>query len=107
MRLDEVATILRSKNAGIGSITVDVLCASRASYEAVKTVLTRERAAAAYGLQPEDLAEFIYFDAGLAVKVTLLRPSIQGGEGLGETDLYGSGQYAPLAELEVPDPAQA
>jgi hypothetical protein len=35
------------------------------------------------------------------VKVALRRPRIAGGNGLGETDLYGSAQHAPIAEMQL------
>lgn len=101
MTVGELATVLRSKNAGIGYITVDVICGDQRSYEAVKHVLTPRRVAAAYGLPTDRELEVIDFAAGLAVKLTFPRPGLAGGAGLGETDLYGSAQYAPLLDIEV------
>jgi hypothetical protein len=106
-RVDDIAQIVRSKNAGIGYVTVDLLFPDRAAYERARTVITPERAAAAYGLTAADLTACVYFDAGLAIKVTLPRQQLAGGAGLGETDLYGSGQYAPLAEIELADPEES
>jgi hypothetical protein len=102
----EVATLVRSKNAGIGLITVDVVCADPATYEAVKAALTRERVASAYRVDPEAVVDIVHFDAGLATKVALRRPRLAGGDGLGETDLYGSAQYAPIAEIELDEQAR-
>jgi hypothetical protein len=65
--------------------------------------VTREVIAEAYGVGPDDVSDFVYFEEGLAIKATLPRPQIAGGEGLGETDLYGSGHYAPLLGIEVPE----
>ena len=100
--LDDIAEIIRSKNAGIGYITVDVLFRERGAYEAARPVMTRERVAAAYGVDPDVITDLIHFDAGLAIKITFPRSAIAGGAGLGETDLFGSGQYAPLLDVEVP-----
>jgi hypothetical protein len=101
MTVGEVARIVRSKNAGIGLITVDVLCEDRAAYEAVARMLTRERVASAYGVEPGEVAEIIHFDAGNALKINFARSAVAGGAGLGETDLYGSAQYAPLLSVEL------
>ena len=101
MTVGELATILRSKNAGIGYITVDVICADAVSYEAIREALTPGRVAAAYGLPADGDLQVIDFAAGLAVKLTFARSEVAGGAGLGETDLYGSAQYAPLLEIEV------
>jgi hypothetical protein len=103
--LGELARILRSKNAGIAHITIDVLFGDRAAYEAALAVVTRETVAAAYGIEPAVLTDFVAFDEGWAIKATMPRPRIAGGDGLGETDLYGSGQYAPLLDIEVPERA--
>jgi hypothetical protein len=103
--LGELALVLRSKNAGVGHLTIDVLFATRREYEAAKKVVTRERVARAYRIAPEEICDFVHFDEGLAMKATLPRPRVSGGDGLGETDLYGSAQYAPMLEIEVPDEA--
>lgn len=102
MRLGDLATILRSKNAGIGHITIDMLFSEKGAYEAAKHVVNPKAVADAYGIDVGRITDFVYFDEGLAIKVTFLRPQISGGEGLGETDVYGSGQYAPLFGIPVP-----
>jgi hypothetical protein len=101
MTVGELARIVRSKNAGIGVITIDVVCDDRTTYDAISAVLTRERVAAAYGVAPGAIAEIIQFEAGNALKINFARTEIAGGAGLGETDLYGSAQYAPLLSVEV------
>ena len=100
--LYDIAEIIRSKNAGIGYFAVDVLFRDREAYEAARAVLTRERVAGAYGMDPDTITDLIHFDAGLAIKLTFPRSAVAGGAGLGETDLFGSGQYAPLLDVEVP-----
>jgi hypothetical protein len=100
--LDDIADIIRSKNAGIGYFTVDVLFRDREAYEAARSVLTRERVAEAYGVDPETITELVHFGVGFAIKITFPRSAVAGGAGLGETDLFGSGQYAPLLNVEVP-----
>jgi hypothetical protein len=102
-RVDDIAQIIRSKNAGIGYVTVDLLFPDRDAYERARAAITPERAADAYGLTAAELTACVYFDAGLAIKVTLPRRQVAGGAGLGETDLYGSGQYFPLANIELAD----
>jgi hypothetical protein len=100
--LGDLALVLRSKNAGIGYVTIDVLFAQKEEYEAAKQVVTRERVAAAYRIESAEVSDFIHFDEGLAIKATFPRPHISGGDGLGEMDLYGSGQYAPMLGIEIP-----
>ena len=101
MKLGELAAIVRSKNAGIGHVTVDVLFDDAQAYAAAKAALGAERVAAAYGVPPSRITDYVEFDEGFALKVTFGRERIAGAEGLGETDVYGSGQYAPMLELEI------
>jgi hypothetical protein len=103
MTLGELAEIIRSKNAGIGYFAIDVLFREAGAYDAARAVLTRERVAAAYGIEPAEVIDLVHFDQGRAIKVTLPRRIIAGGRGLGETDMYGSGQYAPLLEVDIPE----
>ena len=46
------------------------------------------------------VADFVVFEPANAIKFTIrrLRPS----GGLGESDLFGSQQYAPLFDVEIP-----
>jgi len=97
----EIAKVLRSKNAGIGLLTIDVVCDDRAAYDGVKVALTRERIAQAYSVPVETVLDIVHFDAGFALKIVFPRPLVAGGAGLGETDLYGSSQYAPLLNVKV------
>jgi hypothetical protein len=103
MRLGDLAAIIRSKNAGIGYFAIDVLFREADAYAAARAVLTRERVAAAYGIAPAEIVDLVQFDQGRAIKVTLPRRIVAGGTGLGETDMYGSGQYAPLLDVDIPE----
>ncbi len=103
MKLGDLAEIIRSKNAGIGYFAIDVLFREADAYEAALAVLTRERVASAYGIAPAEIVDLVKFDQGRAIKVTLPRRIVAGGRGLGESDMYGSGQYAPLLDVDVPE----
>jgi len=101
MKLGDLASVVRSKNAGIHYVTVDVVFDDRETYEAVKAsgVLTRERVAERYGLPPDSVRAFEY-DPGLAFKFTIPRESSAGSPG--DADLYGAQQHAPVLDVEVP-----
>jgi hypothetical protein len=102
MRLGDLAEVIRSKNAGIGYFAIDVLFRESEAYEAARAVLTRERLAVAYGISPAEIVDLVHFEQGRAIKLTLQRRIVAGGRGLGETDMYGSGQYAPLLDIDIP-----
>ena len=48
----------------------------------------------------EEVLHVIEFDQGLAFKIAVRRAHASGD--LGETDVFGAQQYAPLLDLEVP-----
>lgn len=100
-RLADCASILRSKNAGVALFTIDALFPDHETWEAAVKALTLERVAGAYGISPDEVVALIPFEEGLAIKVTLARARLAGGDGLGETDLFGGGQSVPLGDLEI------
>ena len=63
-RLYDVAKVLRSKNAGPFSITLDVLFENKRDYEQVKRqgIISRERIAGIYKLSEDEITELVYFD---------------------------------------------
>jgi hypothetical protein len=102
MKLSELAKTVRSKNAGVDLITFDVIFRDREPYERVKRarILTREAVARLYGIAQERIVDFVEFDAGYAIKFTITRLKPSGSPG--DADIFGSQQYAPLLDLEVP-----
>ena len=101
-RLSDLAKTIRSKNAGVDKITFDVIFTDRAPYERVKKagVLTREKVAKLYGIPVERISDFVEFDPANAIKFTIYRLRPSGSPG--DPDIFGSQQYAPLLDLEVP-----
>ena len=51
-----------------------------------------------YNIPESDIIKLVYFDPAKAVKVTIVRPIPSGA--LGETDVYGAQQHAPLMKYE-------
>lgn len=102
--LQDLATVLRSKNAGPFQVTLDLLFDDEAIYRRVLAsgVLTAARIGALYGVEAQHVS-IIPFDRIRAVKVTL--PRRWGSRGSGspfDRDVYGAQQHGPLAELEIP-----
>jgi hypothetical protein len=102
VRLVELASIIRSKNAGVDHITFDVICRDRENFERVRDsgALNRGAVARLFGIDEERVTDFVVFEPAQAIKFTIrrLRPS----GGMGESDLFGSQQYAPLFDVEIP-----
>jgi hypothetical protein len=101
-KLSELAKTIRSKNAGVDKITFDVIFTERASYDRVKKarVLTRETVGKIYGIPQERICDFVEFDPANAIKFTIYRLRPSGSPG--DPDIFGSQQYAPLLDIEVP-----
>jgi hypothetical protein len=101
--LDEVAQVIRSKNASPFLVTLDVFFERREEYEHVKRsgVLSAKSVARRYGVSEDRVSGPYYVDQALGVKLTLLR--CHPTHALGCSDCYGAQQHLPLASIEVPD----
>ena len=102
-KLSELAKTIRSKNAGVDKITFDIIFTERAPYERVKKsrVLTRDTVAKLYGIAPERISDFVEFNPANAIKFTIYRLQPSGSPG--DPDIFGSQQYAPLLDIDVPE----
>ena len=99
-KLIDVASVIRSKNSGPYELTFDVIFKEFEMYNKVKAakVFNEDRFAPLYGIPKSDIISLVYFDPAKAVKVTIVRPISSGA--LGETDVYGAQQHAPLMGVE-------
>lgn len=100
-RIRDIAQVCKSKNAGPFEVTIDVVFADKAMFERVKAtgVLSAELVGRLYQVAPEDVT-FTVYDAGLAFKATVPR-RIPAGD-IGDTDVYGAQQHAPMLDVEIP-----
>ena len=102
VNIRNLAKIVRSKNAGPYRLTFDIVFNDRQIYQRVKDskVITRELIAGLYHIPVEGVTDFIEFDSGMAFKATIVRPIAQGS--VGDADIYGAQQHAPLLTIEIP-----
>lgn len=102
-KLSEVAKTIRSKNAGVDKITFDVIFPDRASYERVRTsgALSRESVCRIFGIEAAQITDHVAFEPALAIKFTIYRRVPSGSPG--DADIFGSQQYGPLLDIEIPD----
>ncbi len=93
--LETVARVLRSKNAGPLSLTIDILFDDRPRYElaAQSPALSAAAVAARYGVATEEVT-VITVPQALAIKIVLPRPVVAGSPG--DRDVYGAQQHRPL-----------
>ena len=100
MRLCELASLIRSKNAGPFNLTFDILFDDQESFQRVKRSarLTPELFAAIYRC-PLHAVRFFTCDNANAFKITIPQAVFQGD--LGSADLHGGQQFAPLMDIEI------
>lgn len=101
MNLGELAAVIRSKNAGIHYVTVDVMFDDRETFEAVRDsgAVTRDAVAERLAV-PAGALRLFWYEPGMAFKATYPRAEPAGS--FRDADLYGAQQHAPLYGLEVP-----
>jgi len=96
MRIGDVATLVRSKNAGPFMLTLDVLFDDGAAFDRVAAsgVLSPDFVAALYGV-PADVVRTYHLRDALTIKVSFPRRSPSGS--FGDDDVYGCQYMARLA----------
>lgn len=99
--ITELAEVIRSKNSGPYELTMDIIFKDFDSYEMVKekNVINKELISRLYQIPEEDICSIINFDPAKAIKITIKRPIVAGA--IGESDVYGAQQHAPLLSIEV------
>ncbi len=99
-RLIELATVLRSKNAGPLYVTFDIMFDKKEVYDRVTKsgVLTKKLISKLYHTD-EKSVEIIDYPAASSIKVTIPRRVVSGD--IGDTDIYGAQQHAPLLDIEI------
>jgi hypothetical protein len=99
--IGDIASLVRSKNAGPFWQTLDIFFATDDDYRAVAApdVLTVETVAGLYDVDPSTVRLF-RMPALRAIKISFPRPTTQGG--IHDRDLHAGQQHVPLQSLPVP-----
>ncbi len=100
MRLYDKASVIRSKNAGPFTLTIDLIFASLSDFNEVleSPAFSAKNIAELYHSKPEHVA-IHPFQKVLAIKVSMPRPLSSGSPG--DCDVYGSQQHFPLADIVI------
>lgn len=93
----DAALVVRSKNAGPYEVTFDLMFADEQTYDEVRSSITKEKIAKLYKTDQSKVLAIVHFAPAYAIKITMVRPRPSGD--LGETDVYGAQQHAPLFDL--------
>lgn len=99
-KLVDITNIIRSKNSGPYELTMDIMFKSIEDFENIcnKKIINEELICELYKIKKEDIINIIEFKPANAIKITIKRPIASGD--LGETDVYGAQQHAPLLNIE-------
>ena len=105
MKLADLATLIRSKNAGPFFLTFDILFDDKEHYQLVKAsqCLNAQTFATLYTCSVETV-RFFACDNAFAFKFSIPRPLPQGD--LEDGDLHGGQQFTPLMSIEIPLPEE-
>ena len=100
----DLTHIIRSKNSGPYELTMDMMFVSGEVYRYVRDhkLIDEPMICKLYRIEREQIVGIVYFDPANAVKVTIVRPICSGD--LGETDVYGAQQHAPLLSIQLDVP---
>ena len=99
--LGQLAKFLRSKNAGPFYLTLDIFFYTTEDYEKSKSsgVINKTLISKLYRIDEKDV-DIIEYDPAAAIKISFPRPVSSGS--VGDTDVYGAQQHAPLFDIEIP-----
>ncbi|KAK9327200.1 hypothetical protein V1520DRAFT_375188 [Lipomyces starkeyi] len=102
--LGDLASVIRSKNAGPYELTFDVMFDDSELYEKVKAtgLLSAAVIAKLYNISEEDIIACLFWDQAKAFKTTVKRAAVSGS--FGDSDCHGAAQHIPLMYLILPIP---
>jgi hypothetical protein len=100
MKLQDLAQVVRSKNAGPRRFTLDIIFRNDADYQraAQSEAITAGKIAPLYGVAAE-VVTIINYPLGRAIKIVVPRKIMSGDPG--DRDVYGAQQHAPLLDVEL------
>lgn len=98
--LVDLASVIRSKNAGPLTISFDLMFPTDAAYlQATRsTGLTPAALAVVFDRKAEDI-KVTHYAAALAIKIAMARAVVSGSPG--DRDVYGAQQHLPLLSVQV------
>ncbi|MCD5413920.1 MAG: DUF4387 domain-containing protein [Clostridiales bacterium] len=101
IKLYEIAKILRSKNSGPFQITFDIIFDTEREYIKVKEsgIINKDTIAKIYKVSKLDIENIVFFESAKGIKITIARKISSGT--IGDRDVYGAQQHAPLMNLEI------
>ncbi|WP_297132473.1 DUF4387 domain-containing protein [Terrisporobacter sp.] len=99
-KLTDITNIIRSKNSGPYELTMDIMFKTNDDFKIAcsKKIINEDLISKLYKINKENIINIVEFEPANAIKITIKRPICSGD--LGETDVYGAQQHAPLLSIE-------
>lgn len=100
-KLRDIAKACKSKNAGPFELTLDIMFDNAEIFEKVRKsgAISPQLISKLYDVPVESVV-FTEFPPAFAYKATIERRIASGA--VGDTDVYGAQQHAPLLDVEIP-----
>jgi hypothetical protein len=100
--LGDVASVVRTKNAGPYELTIDVMFNNEKIFQEVKKsgALCLATITKLYSVSEEEVLACMFWDQAWAFKATIKRPNVSGQ--FGDIDIHGSQQHAPVLYITLP-----
>jgi hypothetical protein len=102
--IQEAARVIRSKNSGPYELTLDIMFKDQRYFELFReqNIINPKLIGRLYCIPQAEILGILYFEPAQAVKITMKRRIPSGA--LGDGDIYGAQQHAPLLEIEFEEP---
>ena len=99
-RLADLASILRTKNAGPLTLTIDIFFDDKETYNRVvqSGAINRQSISSLYNVDENDVL-IVEYGIVNAIKVAFPRKCVSGN--VPDNDVYGCQQHRPIAALEI------
>ena len=100
-KLSDLATVIRSKNAGPFLITLDVFFKDEKMFRLVRDsgAVSKRRIAEIYNIREDDIHEVTFFEPAETLKITMTRWISSAAPG--DTDVFGAQQHVPLMNFSL------
>ncbi len=99
-KLADLASILRTKNAGPLTLTIDIFFEDKQTYDRVvrSGAITQQSIGKLYDVDEHDVS-IVEYGIVNAIKVAFPRKCVSGN--VPDSDVYGCQQHRPIAALEI------
>lgn len=101
MKLGDLSVLVRAKNAGPFTLTIDIIFKSSADLERVVNSgkLDKDAVSILYGLRAQDIT---YFELPKINSIKFSFPRSIPSGGLGDNDVFGCQAHAQIVSIEIP-----